>query len=63
MLGYGVLDTVEKIHINTEFGDEFDEVDIVKDCLNEIPLWHKVGLNANQRILVRTGFTGKKSRF
>ena len=37
-------DIVEQIHIKTEFGDEFEEVDIVKECLNEMPLWHKVGV-------------------
>ena len=37
-------DIVEKIHINTSYGDEFDEIDFVKECLNEMPIWHKVGL-------------------
>ena len=37
-------DIVEQIHIKTEFGDEFEEVDIVKECLNEMQLWHKVGV-------------------
>ena len=57
-------DIVEKIHINTAYGDEFDEIDIVKECLNEIPIWHRVGLKRKRKSMfsIKNSFIIRKKR-
>ena len=36
-------DIVEEMHVQLEYGDEFEEVDIIRESLEKLPLWHKVG--------------------
>jgi len=46
-------DIVEEMHVQLEYGDEFEEVDIIRESLEKLPLWHKLTLQVVVKHLVK----------